>query len=129
MLAGREDVQAHLFCLERDRHHGLDPLGLGGRATRRGVRCDIANREDPELRAALPSLIVVAYAISAADAGGPPDMPVTASWPPQRRAEVWPRAASRAQTSLATRLLPARVAPTAGRNDIMALARPFPDVG
>jgi hypothetical protein len=50
VLAGREDVHAHLLRLQRDGHHRLDPLRLGGRAARRRVGRDVTDGEDAELR-------------------------------------------------------------------------------
>src|SRR5674476_964052 len=49
VLSGREDVQADLLRLERDRDHRLDALVLGGRAAGGGVGGDIPHGEDTEL--------------------------------------------------------------------------------
>lgn len=54
VLAGREDVEADLFGLERDRDHRLDPLVFGRCPAGGGVGGEVADGEDAELHCALP---------------------------------------------------------------------------
>ena len=49
VLAGGEHVEPDLLGLQRDGHHRLDPLGLGGRPTGGRVGGDVADGEDSEL--------------------------------------------------------------------------------
>ena len=49
VLPRREDVEPDLLGLLRDGDGRLDPLVLGRRPARRGVRGDVPDREDPEL--------------------------------------------------------------------------------
>ena len=49
VLAGRENVQTHVVGLLGDGNGGLDAFVFARRATRRGIRRDVPDREDPEL--------------------------------------------------------------------------------
>ncbi len=55
VLAEGEDVEPDLLGLLGDGEDGLDPLGLGGRATGGRVGRDVADREDAELHVRLRS--------------------------------------------------------------------------